>query len=497
VTPVALSALVGVVAAAILTWLRDHLVARLPRPEREPLTRWNIGDVSALLVVVGVALGARLVGLASRPVDNDEPVALALGSFREWLASGDARLHPPLPGLLYGLAQHGTTDLAAARGVSLLAGVATAALAFAIARRAGRPSAFGAGIVVALAPAALHTSQLARGYALVAALLLAAHVCLSRATTSGRRHWWTLYSLAVAGAMLSEYLAIVPLLAEALVVSAARRQRVSLFGSLGAGLCLASFTFPVFFPTLHLGVGGGPHPPTGPLQAMADALSLWSGAPSPLNALLAFAVVGAAAWRKSWSSTEQRLVAAVLASLGAVLVMSAVTAVRARYLLHTFPMLVIALALVARRGVPLAAFAGFAAGHLALLPAYERGSADAAEISTGRPTPMIFSLLDRDPQTPVVVVPSFAVAGASWRLGRVFPGKDARVDCPVRLCARSGERRFYGADAEQLAGLTGELPRFYLLYRGRALGEPPLCKLALEEGSTRLFVCGRRSADPR
>jgi hypothetical protein len=185
-------------------------------------------------------------------------------------------------------------------------------------------------------------------------------------------------------------------------------------------------------------------------------------------------------------------VAATVGSLALCLVASAFTAVRARYLLHTFPMLVVAFAIVARRGVPLAVFAGFAAGHLALLPAYYRGRADAAEISTGRPTPTIFSLLATDPQTPVVVVPSFAIADASWRLGHAFPGKDAGVDCPVTLCVNSGGRRFYGAEADQLSSLPTRVPRFYLLDRARALPGSPSCKLALEEADTRLFLCARR-----
>ena len=112
----------GLAGAAVLAFSLSWIIG--PR-RSEPSERWQPKDALLLLVIIGVALVLRLLFLEARVVDNDEPVSLGLRGLSAWARETDARLHPPLPALLMALASHGTTDLVAARGISVLAGVAT------------------------------------------------------------------------------------------------------------------------------------------------------------------------------------------------------------------------------------------------------------------------------------------------------------------------------------------------------------------------------------
>ena len=184
------AALPAVAAAFAVTLVRIQVRRRLA-PVRSAATRaWQPRDLVLALAVVGTALATRLILLEARPIDNDEPVGLGIASLGAWAAETDSRLHPPLPALLMTWLG-GATKIEAARSVSVLAGTASAAIAFAMVRgSAGRGPAFLAGLWLALMPAAIHTSQLARGYALCAFGLIAAHACLEKALATGTAYDW-------------------------------------------------------------------------------------------------------------------------------------------------------------------------------------------------------------------------------------------------------------------------------------------------------------------
>lgn len=488
----------AVVAALGVTLLRVLLRRRLEPAVTTPVARWQPADVAWLLVAIGVALVLRLAGLESRPVDNDEPVGLGLASIAAWAGETDARLHPPLPALVMTWLG-GAGDIAAARSVSVVAGVATVALAFAVVRAsAGRGLAGLAALWLAAMPAAIHTSQLARGYALCAFGLLAAHACLEKALSTGRERWFVLYSLAAALALASEYWALPPLLASgAVALVAARRQRtlvVGVIGSLGAALTLSAYFAPFALPTLWLGVGGGPHLPTGPVRSLVDALALASGPVAPMGALLAVAVVASAVRRRALERSELLAGAAVVAAVVTLLAASFVTAVRARYLLPVLPLFV-CLVSAGARGIGALVAGGVVLGHVSLLPTYFAGTAPGPELSTGERTPRTLALLRADPTAPVLVVPAWAIAEVSYRLEGKFPGKDAGA-CPTPLCVH-GKRTIHGGTLHDIPGLVARESPIYLWVRnldGRADG----CALAVEEARSALFRCQqtRTSTNP-
>lgn len=487
-------ALAGIVAALGVTAVRARLRRGLPRVQATAAPRWRPADVAALLGVVAVALSLRLLWLESRPVDNDEPVGLGLAALGDWARASDARLHPPLPALVMTWAG-GARELWNARAVSVLAGVATVALAFAVVRAsAGRGLALFAGLFLALMPAAVHTSQLARGYSLCAFGVLAAHACLDRALASGKERWFVAYSLACVLALTSEYLALPPLVGTAAVALFTQRRRPSLavgvVGGLGAALAAVAFVAPIALPTLWLGVGGGPHAPTGPARALMDALGLLSGAAAPWNGLLLLALIIAGARRGALGPSEARALAALGVALAALVLMSLFTAVRARYLLHVVPLFVCLVAVSARGldrlGVAVALFG--ALGHASLLPGYYASTASGTELSTGRRAPLTLAMLRADPWASVAVVPEWAIAEASWRLEQRFPGPDAGLDCPATLCVR-GRRTLYGARLETIPSLVARDRKLYVWLRGEPASDVAGCGVLLREADSTLLRC--------
>lgn len=486
--------LTGLAAAVAVSLLRARLRLGLPC-RSEPRPRWSLADVLLVLCLVFLALALRLALLESRPVDNDEPVGLGLASLAEWARERDARLHPPLPALFMTWAG-GAEDFVRARNVSVLAGVATVALVFAAVRAsAGRGLALVAGLFLAVMPAAIHTAQLARGYSLAALALIAAHVCLDKALSSGKERWFVAHSLAATAALASEYVTLAPLFAAALVSlrRTDRSRTIGVIGALGAALCLTAFMAPLAWPTLALGVGGGPHVPTGPGRALADLLAHWSGAAAPFNALLGLALVAGAARRRALGEAELRALAAVTAAVVVLVAFSFVTAVRARYVLPVLPLFVCLVVASARGlgrfGAVIAAFV--ALGHASLLPAYFAGRAEGPELSTGRRTPLTLALLAADPLVPVAVVPDWSIAEASHRLEGRFPGRDAGGDCPAELCVR-GRRTLYGASLASLPGLVEREPLLYVWIRSGPLELPPRCGVILREADAALARCASR-----
>jgi Dolichyl-phosphate-mannose-protein mannosyltransferase len=499
------TALVGLIGAIGLSWLRARLRAGAPRQPRAS-TRFGPADVAACLALVALALALRLPGLYARNVDNDEPVGLGVSSLEAWAESGDARLHPPLPALVMTLAAAGRADLDRARDIAAIAGVAVVALVFVVARGAGgRGAAIAAAGFTALAPAAIHASGLARGWSFVALGVLGAHALLSRALASDRERWWTAYGVVVALSAATEYAAIAPLCAEAAVVAFAlrrdRRRLVGLVGAFGAALTLVAFLASVAWPTFSQGLGGGPHPADGAGKALSELAELLSGALTPFAALLALALIAVAALRHGVPLPERRLLAALATTLAVVIVVGLLTATRARYALAAVPLLALSVALAVRRLATVTSWLGFfvlGASHVALLPVFYAGSSAHMELSGGPRFARLESRLATEPGTPVAVTPEWAIAELTWRLGHVFPDASAGVDCPARLCASDGRRRYYGVEptAAAVARLLAREPRVALFDRGSGLDPAAIfprgpCRESEREGVTTLFLCSR------
>lgn len=487
----------GLAGACALALLRTKLLASAAtiRPRERG---WSPADVASMLTVVGIALLLRVHGLDARPLDNDEPVTAAFDGLDGWAVEDDARLHPPLPGLLMRAWTGGELDPVASRGVSVLAGVGAVALAFALGRRAGgRTSAWIAALLCAASPIALHTSQLARGYALLAFGLLLAHVCLTRALETGRERWWLAYTGASAVASLSEYLAIGPLLADAavaLAIARDHRARIGIITAFGSALVLLSFVVPFAWPSLTLGIGGGPHVETGVSAALEELGALLSGV-LPVWAGATLIAVGVALSLRRRAETELRLLAQVAAALAMFLAAAELTAVRGRYVAHVWPMVAVLLAAATRHrpalGAPIAAVALVA--HAGMLGPYYEGSTLRSDMATEAPIRAVLSRLRAEPLVPLAVAPAYAIGDPAWRLGRVLPGPTSRIDCPVTFCVDTPERSYYGVmlDSDWERRLLERHGRFFLLVRyAREDYTMPACRPLLREGTAILFDCG-------
>ncbi len=488
------TALSGIAGFLALSVLRQWLAAR-SEPATAKAARWQMNEIVLLLVAIAIALVLRMYGLGDRPLDNDEPASLGLCSLDVWATDADARLHPPLAALLMGLGAGCRMDVDVGRSVSALAGIATVALVFAIARaRAGKHAAFFAALFIAVAPAAIRISQLARGYALLALLVLAAHACLSRALDTGKGRWWFAYSLTIALALATEYIALAPLLADAaLAIVVARKRRsalTALVGSFGAGAAASGWMLGFAVPTLTLGVGGPTRAPSGVLSALVDIAGASSGALPWVVLVLPVGLVIATWDRKSLGAGDARLIASILAIVTVIAVGGALTAMRPRYALHALPMVAIlasTAAFRAERGGGFVALLVYALSHVALLPGYLTGTSERRELHFAEPIPRLLARVRGDPRPPVVVLPAPALAEVSWRLGRTLPGPDSGTKCPFALCARGEGRRYYGSDDPRS---LSTLDSTYVIDRG-GLDLGPACRKLDGEADAVLYFCAR------
>lgn len=220
--------------------------ARDPAADREAASGAQpapaIGSRTALLAVGGLML----VGLVLRllkfwdGVYADELSTLYIVKGRSLgdvvnLVSSDAEVTPPLSFIASWLFARLGSAPELIRVPSLIAGMLTIPLTFAVGRRAMNEvvGLVGAAIV-ALSPFMVYFSTEARGYALAIAFLLAATLMLLRALDSGGPGWWIGYAAFSVLAMYSHYTAAFPLLAQLLwalwAVPGARRR------ALGANL---------------------------------------------------------------------------------------------------------------------------------------------------------------------------------------------------------------------------------------------------------------------
>jgi hypothetical protein len=175
----------------------------------------------ALLVAAG--LYARLWGLGDYAFNPDEALQLSIagadgvGSVLE-IALAEVAHPPGFILLLHGLLQvdHGTLFL---RGVSLVPGLASIALAWVLGRRAlGRAAGLFMGFAATFGYASVELSQVLRPYAAVAALLLAALWCLVEWERTRRSPWLWGYGAALGAAALLHLSAVIPTAALGAVV---------------------------------------------------------------------------------------------------------------------------------------------------------------------------------------------------------------------------------------------------------------------------------------
>lgn len=494
------TALVAFALAVVLTVAR-HFLAGRTEPSCGAHTGWRMTDNTLLLVVIAVALVFRIQGLGSHPLDNDEPASLGLCSLEVWAENADSRLHPPLAQLLMGWGAGCRMDVDVGRGVSVIAGILTAALAFVLGRRrAGRGAGVLAGIFVGFAPAILAISQLARGYALLGFLVLAAHACLGRSLQTGRSRWWTAYSVCVGLALATEYSALAPLLADAVVAGFVaqklRRALAALIGSFLAGFAASGWLLGFFVPSLALGVGGPPQKASGAWTALVEIANAYGGVAGPIIVLFGVALVVAACERKQLDNADARLIAGVLAIVAVVAVGGALTAVRPRYAMHGLPLAGILVAIAAFASHRLAAIGvalACAVSHALFLPCYVTGTCERRELHQAPELPLLVTTLTLSPETPIVVVPTEALGEIGWRVGRTLPGPDAARPCVAALCAEGNGRRYYGVDdLGHLKPLFQAESRFFLVTRPRANARKDLCQEVLHEADTVLFSCATR-----
>lgn len=170
------------------------------------MLRWSL-----LIALVLVAFGLRLTALGAPPVWWDEAwsawVAQQPLSLTTELTARD--VHPPLyQWLLHGWVRAAGISEFAVRYLSVLWGVLTVALAYALGRRMGGVRAGWAALAVAACSVLLiRWSQETRMYAQAAALIaLAAYATLRAQTDPQRRCWWVLIVVGSAGAVLTHYL---------------------------------------------------------------------------------------------------------------------------------------------------------------------------------------------------------------------------------------------------------------------------------------------------
>jgi hypothetical protein len=118
----------------------------------------------------------------------------------------DAEITPPLYFELAWLASLAGDSAGWLRLPSLLAGLATIPLVYAIGlRTVGRRAALLAAVLTALSPFMVFYSAEARAYALMMALVAGSTLALLIAAEDGRKRWWALYAACCCAAMYTHY----------------------------------------------------------------------------------------------------------------------------------------------------------------------------------------------------------------------------------------------------------------------------------------------------
>jgi mannosyltransferase len=183
-------------------------------------------DVGLMLALV-VAAGVRLLGVFARPIWYDEafailfsrqgPARMLVGTLTP-TGAGSADIHPlGYYSLLWVWMLAFGESLLSARGLSILAGLATVFVGYALARNlVDRRTAFVAASMLALSPFLVHYSQEIRMYAFLGLWLTLATFCFWKAVNEAGWSWWVGFAVSAALAQYTHNLAAAYLLALAL-----------------------------------------------------------------------------------------------------------------------------------------------------------------------------------------------------------------------------------------------------------------------------------------
>ena len=201
-----------------------------------------------LPAILLLAFAFRLMGVASRPIWYDEafailfsekgPCAMIYGTLTS-TGVGVADIHPlGYYTLLWLWMQAFGSSLTAVRILSVLAGVATVALAYHLTRELfiERLAAL-ASVFVALAPFQVHYSQEIRMYSFLALWLMLATYAYARGAKGDGTKWWIIFAVSAALSQYTHNLAafyLVPLAAAPLLRRDWKTLRAVLLSGLGA-----------------------------------------------------------------------------------------------------------------------------------------------------------------------------------------------------------------------------------------------------------------------
>jgi 4-amino-4-deoxy-L-arabinose transferase-like glycosyltransferase len=172
-----------------------------------------------ILAILLLALGIRLLGIASRPIWYDEAFSIlfsekGLGAMLYGTLAptgiGSADIHPlGYYTTLWMWMKMLGQSLVAVRSLSILAGLASVYLVYLIARESTSDldTAYLSMLFAALAPFQVHYAQEIRMYAFLAMWLLLATYAYQRGARGGSWKWWLLFSISSALAQYSHNLA--------------------------------------------------------------------------------------------------------------------------------------------------------------------------------------------------------------------------------------------------------------------------------------------------
>lgn len=198
------------------------------------------------LALVILALILRLPTITCRPVWYDEAFSVLFSS--KGLAamiegSRGAEVHPLLYyTLLSGWMRLWGESPLAVRGLSVVLGVLTVVLAYALARRLMSPEqALAAGALVACLPFQVHYGQEARMYSLLGCLLMGATLAFVIGVQRGGWGAWLAFGVLAAAGMYAHYLALFYLLPLAASAFFVRTRRVLLSTAAASLLAVALF----------------------------------------------------------------------------------------------------------------------------------------------------------------------------------------------------------------------------------------------------------------
>lgn len=491
---------IGALSAALLHGARvaaGRLLGDTPSAPVTDTDPFDRKDQITLVVLLAVAVALRLWGIADVPLDSDEPVTLTIGGLDGWAAAADARLHPPLPALLVHWLTAGQLDFTRARQLFVAFGALTVLVVYCAARRRSRVAALVATSLVVLAPWAIHLSRLARGYGLLALLVTAAHAQLWGAVRRPTHARWIGYSLLVALAFATEYLAVAPIVVDAAVALLVTRRQaarvIDVAASLAAGALAVGFLAFSVTRDPSTVIGHARQAPAGVAAIFRELSLVFGGTPGWLG--LAPALLLCWLGRRSFRDPAQvARLWQVAAIIGLLAYGATITAMRPRYALHALPLFALTLGAAAAELPPriaLALAAGPALVQATWLGPYYR--AEDTPYFTAPPLRTIYDRLHAEPTVAVAIAPFTASADPVWRLGGSTSGPDALDGCPATLCVRTPARIYYAASEglTEIDDLLSRHDRVEVIDYRRPTPLPARCTETLREGSVRLLTCRR------